>query len=91
MFVKTVYGSALNATNGLIESNWLTVPARTRPPSAFACCGAAEADGTAAASARMPRAVRQSSLRAVMRSPAIRVGAGGGLPPERGGYALRAR
>ena len=43
MFVKTMYESALNATNGFIESNGCVVPTRTMPPSAFAWRGAAEA------------------------------------------------
>ena len=41
--------------------------------------------------ARMQRTMRQSSLRAVMRSPAVRGGAGGGSPPGGGGYALGAQ
>src|SRR5664279_3307615 len=86
-----MYGSELKATNGLMESNWLVVPMRTMPPSLAAERGAAEAAGAVTATLARPRAMRQSSLRAVMRSPAIRCAPEADLPPERGGYALVAR
>src|SRR5664279_2329030 len=86
-----MYGSELKATNGLMESNWLVVPMRTMPPSLAAERGAAEAAGAVTATLARPRAMRQSSLRAVMRSPAIRCAPEADVPPERGGYALVAR
>ena len=88
MFVNATYEIALKATNGFIESNGSVVPMRRMPPSLAAWRGAADDAGAAVATPARQSAMRQSSLRAVMRSPAVRGAAR--AAPERGGYALAA-
>ncbi len=90
MFVKATYEIAWNATNGFIESNGSVVPMRTMPPSFCAWRGAAKEAGAATAAAARTRAMRQSSLRAFMRSPAIR-GEAAGRVTQSGEDTRRAR